>query len=71
MFHELDTNKDNRLSFEEFKNAIPTLERWGVKITDAEASFKEVDSDGGGLILFDEFVKWASSKNLDHDEDDD
>jgi len=71
MFQELDTSGDRRIGIEEFKKAVPTLARWGVKIEDAEASFKEIDGNGGGQVLFDEFVIWAASKNLDHDEDDD
>ena len=71
MFNELDTSGDRRIGLDEFKAAVPTLARWGVTITDPEASFKEVDGDGKGQVLFNEFVVWAASKNLDHDEDDD
>jgi len=71
MFKELDTSGDNRIGIQEFTRAIPTLEKWGVKIMDPEASFKEIDGNGGGKILFDEFVKWAASKNLDLEGDDD
>ena len=71
MFKELDTTGDQRIGLEEFKMAVPTLGKWGVKITDAEASFKEIDVNGGGVVLFDEFVIWATSKNLDLEDDDD
>ena len=33
--------------------------------------FRSIDADGGGLILFEEFARWALSKQLDLPEDDD
>ena len=69
MFLRLDSSGDKRLTISEFKKAVPTLAKWGVEITDAEKSFKEIDTNGGGQVLFDEFVDWALSKNL-HLEDD-
>ena len=36
-----------------------------------EAEFDAIDKNGGGQILFDEFVEWATAKNLDIEEDDD
>lgn len=55
---------------EEFSKAKTTMERWGIK-GDTEALFKEADSDGHGMILFNEFVRWAAKKSLDLDTDDD
>jgi hypothetical protein len=42
----------------------------------AERAFREMDVDGGGFILFDEFCAWcvqhqASAARADDDEDDD
>jgi len=71
MFKELDTSGDQRIGLDEFKKALPTLAKWGVKIDDPAAAFKEIDVNGGGQVLFDEFVVWATSKNLDLDDDDD
>lgn len=34
-------------------------------------TFKEVDKNEGGFILFDEFADWAIQKNLDLEDDDD
>ena len=34
-----------------------------------EAEFDEIDENGGGQILFAEFVKWALDKNLDIEDD--
>jgi len=71
MFLRLDSSGDKRLTISEFKQAVPTLAKWGVEITDAEKSFKEIDTNGGGQVLFDEFVGWALSKNLDLEDDED
>jgi hypothetical protein len=34
-----------------------------------EAEFAAIDKNGGGQILFGEFVDWALAKNLDLDDD--
>ena len=36
MFKEIDPDHDGRLTLEEFKLAIPHIEKWGVKISDPE-----------------------------------
>mmetsp|Transcript_40251 Transcript_40251/g.33988 ORF Transcript_40251/g.33988 Transcript_40251/m.33988 type:complete len:109 (+) Transcript_40251:826-1152(+) len=69
MFVRLDSSGDRRLGISEFRQAIPTLAKWGVEVLDAEASFNEIDLNGGGVVLFDEFVDWAMSKNLDLEDD--
>lgn len=71
MFDRIDSGDDRRINFDEFKSAIPLMETWGVKIDDAEATFQEVDKNGGGQILFDEFSDWAIKKGLDLEDDDD
>ena len=47
------------------------MNKWGLNITNPQASFKEADGDGHGMILFIEFCDWAIKKNLDIDDDDD
>eukprot|EP01065_Artemidia_motanka_P012642 TRINITY_DN16967_c0_g1_i1.p2 TRINITY_DN16967_c0_g1~~TRINITY_DN16967_c0_g1_i1.p2 ORF type:complete len:189 (+),score=73.29 TRINITY_DN16967_c0_g1_i1:55-621(+) len=64
MFSEVDTSDDRRIDLSEFKKALPLMDQWGLKITDPEAAFREADRDGGGKILFDEFVDWALKKHL-------
>ena len=71
MFTRLDSDGDRRLGFAEFQQAVPLLNQWGVQVADAAASFREIDSDGGGWVLFDEFCVWAAARNLDIDGDDD
>lgn len=71
MFGRIDSDGDHRVSIEEFRSAIPMLEKWGVQISDPETVFRTIDTDGGGKILFDEFCQWAASKNIDIEDDDD
>ena len=66
-FDEIDTSDDRRITPSEFKKAVPTVESWGVKVPNADAAFKEIDTNGGGYILFEEFCDWAFKKHLDVD----
>lgn len=69
-FSRVDSNNDKRISLVEFKTNQKKIEVWVGKI-DAEQEFKRIDTNGGGHILFDEFCKWAITKNLDLEDDDD
>jgi Ca2+-binding EF-hand superfamily protein len=71
MFTRIDKSEDLKINLEEFKKAIPTLEKWGVKISDPEAEFKKIDNNKGGVILFEEFCDYAIKKSLDLEDDDD
>ena len=71
MFCRIDTSDDFKVDINEFKKAIPTLEKWGVKITDPVAEFKKIDNNNSGSIMFDEFCEYAIKKNLDLEDDDD
>jgi len=71
MFDRIDTDDDRRISFEEFKIAVPKMAAWGLDMTDVKARWKEVDRNGGGKVLFDEFCNWAIRHNLDLEDDDD
>lgn len=64
-FDEIDTSNDRRINQQEFKAAVPILQKWGVHIQDPQAVFKEIDSNHGGYILFDEFSSWAIKKSFD------
>ena len=69
-FDRVDTSDDKRITPEEFSKAIGSIERWVGKIGDPAAEFKKIDKNGGGFILFDEFLTWALEKNLDVEVDD-
>ena len=71
MFCRIDTSDDFKIDFNEFKKALPTLEKWGVKITDPKAEFKKIDENNSGSIMFEEFCEFAIKKNLDLEDDDD
>jgi Ca2+-binding EF-hand superfamily protein len=70
MFEQIDDGNDQRINMEEFKNAIQLLESWGVKVDDPDATFSEIDVNGGGQLLFDEFADWAIQKGLELEDDD-
>jgi len=72
-FDRLDTEDDGRVSKEEFTadKMKETIVKWVGPIEDFEAEFDAIDVNGGGQILFTEFVDWALAKNLDIEDDDD
>ena len=72
-FSRMDYSSDRKISLEEFIRSLPELASWGidVKEEEAEAEFKVIDENGGGSIMFDEFVKWAIDRHLDLEDDDD
>jgi len=71
MFAIVDSGNDRRIDLGEFKQAFFTLRLWGVQEADPEKCFREVDKNGAGQILFDEFSAWALKKGLDLQDDDD
>ena len=73
MFNRLDTSDDRRIELAEFRTGLSFIALWGVSIPDEEvaSTFASIDSNGGGFILFDEFAKWAITKSLDLEDDDD
>ena len=67
MYDEIDSSNDRRVTLEEFKKAVPQIEKWGLKIKDPEATFKSIDKNGGGVILFDEFCDFGTKSKLNAD----
>ena len=45
------------------------LFQWVGPIEDLDAEFAKIDKNGGGQILFAEFVDWALEKDLDIEDD--
>jgi len=66
-FADIDSSRDHRIELKEFKQALPMLRDWGVAVTDAQQTFSEIDQNGGGFVLFDEFCEWALQQCLDYD----
>ena len=56
IFEEIDTGNDRRVDFDEFREGMA---KYGLSLDDeqAETMFKQMDSDGGGQILFTEFCE--------------
>ncbi len=72
MFEKIDTSKDKRIEPKEFVAAASMVVAWGLpkdKIADPAKTFKEIDVDNGGFILFDEFADWAIKQKLDLEDD--
>ena len=70
-FCRVDKDDDNRISLDEFKAGKAMIEKWVGPLASAEQAFNEIDKNGGGFILFDEFCAWAIIKKLDLEDDDD
>ncbi len=64
LFDSIDGDNDQRITFAEFEKAVPLLRQMGQEIPSPEATFKELDADRGGMILFQEFSDWALKKNV-------
>jgi len=57
VFDQVDNDKDRRLNLHEFKQCL-TLCGTGMSNSQAQAEFRKVDRNGGGIILFDEFCRY-------------
>merc|ERR1712146_364852 len=61
IFDQVDDDRDRRLDFKEFEDGIDEL-NLTLTTGEAEAEFKKMDLNGGGIILFDEFCVWYTGK---------
>jgi len=59
----IDADNDRRLTFAEFQKGASRLQIM-MSLSDAKDEFDFMDENGGGMILFDEFCKWAAGKKL-------
>jgi len=60
----IDTSDDRRIRFREFQAAMPFLQKWKLKAAgdwekDPKAVFQQIDQNGGGVVLFDEFADFC------------
>lgn len=67
LFEQFDQRADARITRQEFHNAVPLIRKLGVDVEDADALFNEIDTVRDGVLLFDEFAKWAAEAKLDAD----
>lgn len=58
-FRRLDASFDGRITPVEFERGVGMLATWGIVVEDAKAEFAQIDADGAGAILFDEFCDCA------------
>jgi len=64
-FHQIDVSDDQEVDIAEFIKAAPLLRSWGVEVDDPTQQFREMNTDGGGHVLFHEFAGWALRSGLD------
>lgn len=62
IFDKIDTDDDRRIDLAELKHGFALLKLEGKH--KAEDVFKEIDLNGGNLILFDEFCTWYAEREL-------
>ncbi|CAN6680143.1 unnamed protein product [Malus baccata var. baccata] len=62
VFDKFDMNKDGRISREEYKSALKTLDK-DIAEGEIAKTFKALDSDGDGFIGFTEFVETFNMGN--------
>ena len=69
LFSSIDTSHDRRISYKEFAQCLSLLTDWGVDTSDPQHTFRQIDADGKGMVLFDELCNWALRQHLDLEPD--
>lgn len=64
MFEIIDSDSNKKIDVYEFTAALPIIQKWGLKIINPDKVFNEIDENGSGFILFDEFCHWAIINSL-------
>jgi len=64
MFEKVDADADRRMDYPEFKKLL-SITGAMTKMSDAQAQadFKRIDTNNGGIVLFDEFCAYFTSKS--------
>ena len=65
----MDKEHDGKISFQEFKASEAVMNSHGLFFENLKDEFNLIDTNGGGSILFDEFVHYCISKSLAKDND--
>eukprot|EP00049_Salpingoeca_infusionum_P005323 m.90880 g.90880 ORF g.90880 m.90880 type:complete len:585 (+) comp12932_c0_seq1:94-1848(+) len=63
VFDNIDTDDDRRIDLEEFKQGVAQV-GLAMSSDEAQSAFDGLDSNDGGIVLFDEFVKWAAAQKM-------
>ncbi|CAF0873826.1 unnamed protein product [Rotaria sp. Silwood1] len=64
LFGQLDTNKDKRISFNEFRKGHELMGLSHINDNHLREEFNRIDTNHGGYILFDEFCLYMAKKKL-------
>lgn len=57
-FSSFDTDESGSLSADEFRGCYENMTAFGFAMTDCETALQELDTDGNGVINFNEFIRW-------------
>jgi Ca2+-binding EF-hand superfamily protein len=63
-FEEIDVDDDRRLSLDEFMVGCEAVGHSGLSREEASREFEEMDSNHGGVVLFDEFCAWCAERHV-------
>jgi len=61
IFDQVDNDRDRRLTYQEFKTCL-AVSNCKMPEHQARQEFHTIDRNSGGIILFDEFCRWFTSK---------
>jgi Ca2+-binding EF-hand superfamily protein len=57
-FQSFDSDESGSLSSDEFKSCYADMAAFGFAMTDCESAMQELDTDGNGVVNFNEFIRW-------------
>ena len=65
-FNKIDASGNGFIDQQEFANSKDLIEKW-VGPIDLMAEFTNLDKQGTGQVVFDDFTMWSMAKNLEID----
>lgn len=65
VFRRVESQGDDRIDLKEFLSARKTIEKWIGGMIDPEQEFQNLDTNGGGQILFREFCDWSFRRHME------